>query len=273
MNVATDKPRNKISCRLELLPGETVLEKINNAANFGFDAVALPERYLNNYLTELRECFQNRLLPLSSLSLGFEGSLVSPDPERRKRCRESLKKLFDICVEFFIPVLTVPPVLIMDNPERCHDQDIQNQLLLEQLPELADNAKCKGVNICLEPVNCYESEYMNTVAEAVKICRTLNHPAVAVNIDFFHMQIEELNPPEAILDAGKWIGHVHIADNTRLEPGTGIMDFTGNFAALKQTGYSGYIEVEARKLSGNPEQVPPSSIRFLNKILFQLEQY
>ena len=175
--------------------------------------------------------------------------------------------LFDICAELSIPVLTVPPVLIMDNPERYHEPEIQDRLLLEQLPELADNAHSKGIKICLEPVNRYESEYMNTVEDSLRICRSIQHPAVAINLDFFHMQIEELNPPEAILVAGNRIGNVHIAGNTRMEPGTGVADFSGNFAALKQSGYSGYIEIEARKLSAPPKQVLPASVDFLKKIL------
>ncbi len=258
---------NKLSCRLELLTGNSFLDKVNQAKRIGFDAVALPGRFLNEYIDDLRKSFKDSPLPLSSLSLGFEGSLVSPDPQNRKRCRESFKELFDICAEFKIPVLTVPPVLIMDNPERYHEVEIQDKLLLEQLPELADNAQSKGVKICLEPVNKYESEYMNTVADALKICRVLQHPAVAVNIDFFHMQIEELNTPEAILAAGAWIGNVHVAENTRLEPGIGSLDFPPGFAALKKNGYSGYIEIEARKLSGEPEKVLPQSVKYLNNLI------
>ncbi len=260
---------NQLSCRLELLTGNSVPEKLEQAHRIGFNAVSLPGRSLKDYIIELQECFKDSPVPLSSLSLGFENSLVSPDPEKRRRCRESFEKLFDICTEFDISVLTVPPVLVMDNPERYHEPEIQDKLLLEQLPELADTAQSHGVKICLEPVNRYESEYMNTVDSVLKICRKLDHPTVAVNIDFFHMQIEELNPPEAILDSGNWIGNVHIAGNTRLEPGTGSADFAANFAALKQTGYSGYIEIEARKLSGPPEKVLPLSVRFLNRLLLQ----
>ncbi len=89
---------------------------------------------------------------------------------------------------------------------------------------------------------------------------------VVVNIDFFHMQIEELNAPEAILDAGKWTGNVHVAENTRAEPEIGSLDFAANFTSLKQTGYSEYIEIEARKLSRTPEQALPDSVEFLKDI-------
>ena len=85
------------SCRLEVLPGQWVLEKLENARRYGFDAVSLPGRYLESYLGELRECLSASPLPIVSMSLGFTGSLVSPDKEIRKKCTESLLRLFDIC--------------------------------------------------------------------------------------------------------------------------------------------------------------------------------
>ena len=68
----------RISCRLEVLPGERVLDRLNDAAKFGFDAVSLPGRFLNDYLDELRRCLSDSPLPLVSMSLGFSGSLLIP---------------------------------------------------------------------------------------------------------------------------------------------------------------------------------------------------
>ncbi len=246
------------------------MDKLEQASQIGFDAVALPGRYLTEYLGELRKCFKYSPLPFSSLSLGFEGSLLSPNPELRRCCRKSLIELFKICAEFSIPVLTVPPVLIMDNLERYHESEIQDKLLLDQLPALADTAKYYGVIICLEPVNRYESDYMNTVADALKICKILNNPTVAVNIDLFHMQIEEINSEKAILDAGKWIGNVHISDNTRVQPGVGSMKFSYIFSALRQIGYSGYIEIEARKLTESNAHVLYESCKYVRSIIMQV---
>jgi len=263
----------KIACRLEVLPGGRVLDKLTNAANFGFDAVSLPGRFLNDYLDELRGCLADSPLPLVSMSLGFSGSLLSPYEKVREQCRDSFLKLFDICAELRVACVNVPPVLIEDNPDRITDpgphasvEQAQDALLIEQLPALGDQAQKRGLMFLLEPVNRYESEYLNTVPHAAKLCETLNHNHIGLTCDFFHMQLEELSIPESLSRAGKWIKHVHVAENTRVEPGLGSLNFTPGFQTLKEMGYSGYIELECRRLSGPAEKVLPKSVEYLHRL-------
>ena len=44
--------------------------------------------------------------------------------------------------------------------------------------------------------------------------------------------------------------HVHLGDNNRLPPGTGMIDFATIVATLKSSGYSGYLSAE---LLGKPD--------------------
>lgn len=263
----------KISCRLEVLPGDRILNRLNDAADFGFDAISLPGRFLNDYLDELRRCLSDSPLPLVSMSLGFSGSLLSPHKKVREQCRDSFLKLFDICAELGVGCVNVPPVLIQDNPDRITDpgpyvsvEQAQDALLIEQLPALGDQAQKRGLLFLLEPVNRYESEYLNTVPHAAKLCETLNHDHIGLTCDFFHMQLEELSIPESLSKAGKWIKHVHVAENTRVEPGPGSLNFTPGFKTLKEMRYSGLIELECRKLSGPAEKVLPKSVEYLRRL-------
>ncbi len=263
----------EIACRLEVLPGEKVLDKLNNAAEFGFDAVSLPGRFLNDYLDELLKSLSDSPLPFVSMSLGFSGSLLSPHKKVRQQCRDSFLKLFDICAQLQVACVNVPPVLIEDNPDRitCPGrypsiEQAQDALLIEQLSALGDRAWERELMFLLEPVNRYESEYLNTVPHAAKLCETLNHDHIGLTCDFFHMQIEELSIPQSLSIAGRWIKHVHVAENTRVEPGPGSLNFTPGFRTLKEMGYSGFIELEPRRLSGPPEKVLPKSIKYLRKL-------
>ncbi len=257
----------KISCRLELLPGNSSVEKIENAARFGFDAVALPGRFMSGWLGELRGKAGSLPVPCSAISLGFEGSLVAPSAATRSKCAESLRRLFEICAGLGVPNLNMPPVLTADNPARLADADRQDRLLKELLPPLAGEARKSGVRILLEPVNRYESEYMNTLGHAARLCAEMADENIGVTADLFHMQMEELDIPSAILSAGKWVQYVHVADNTRVEPGRGSMNFQAAFAALHAIGYSGFVEVESRKLSGPPEKVLPNSVKILKSAM------
>ena len=249
-----------------MLPGKRVIDKLNIAKKYGFDGVSLPGRFLGSYIEELLECLADVPLPLVLLSLGFEGSLVSPSKEIRVKCRDSLIELFDLCAKLGVKSLNMPPVLIQDNPERLAEVEAQDALLLEQLPDLCDEAEKRGVALLLEPVNSYETEYLSNLPHAAMLCEKVNHSHLGITCDFYHMQIEELNIPESILAAGKWIKQVHVAENTRVEPGPGSLDFKPGFKALKDIGYDGIIEIECRKLSGKPEDVLPRSIEYLISI-------
>lgn len=253
----------KLSIRLEVLPGDSVAEQLANAAGFGFDAIALPGRFKDRWLPGLRDCLADSPLPMAGISLGFRHSLLSSDEARRGECRDSLMKLLDLCAELGAKLLNVPPCLIQDNAERISDRERCDALLLEQLPAIGDAARDRGVLFLLEPVNQYESDYMNSIEEAARLAERIDHPNIACTADFFHMQMEELHADEALRSVGRQVRHVHVAENTRVEPGPGSLDFRPGFRALKDGDYAGLIEVECRWLSGPAEKVLPKSVEYL----------
>ncbi len=255
-----------ITCRLEVLPGTTVAEKVWNAKRYGFAGIALPGRFMPTWLAEARAFRAESPLPFVSLSLGFAGSLLSPHPAVRQQCRDSILRLLDICAEFNARLFNIPPVLIQDNPERLKDRAQQDALLLKQLPALGDAAQARGVTFLLEPVNRYESDYLHSIEHTAQLCAHLNHPAIALTADFFHMQLEELHMDAALLNTGGWTQHIHVAENTRVEPSPGSLDFIPGFRALKQIEYRGLIEIECRGLSGPGEIVLPRSVAYLQRL-------
>ncbi len=255
-----------ITCRLEVLPGATVAEKVTNAQRYGFTGIALPGRFLKSWLEEARAFRADSPLPFVSLSLGFEGSLLSPHAAVRQQCHDSILRLLDVCAEFNAHLFNIPPVLIQDNPERLKDRSQQDALFLEQLPALGDAARARGVTFLIEPVNRYESDYLNSIEHAAQLCAQVNHPAIALTADFFHMQLEELHADAALTKAGIWTKHVHVAENTRVEPGPGTLKFSPGFKALKALNYRGLVEVECRTLSGPGDVVLPRSVAYLQKM-------
>src|SRR5262249_10338686 len=120
---------------------------------------------------------------------------------------------------------------------------LEIELLTEVVREVAEHANQYKVALLLEPLNRYESNSLQNVAEAAAICRKVG-PGVKVMADFFHMHIEEPSTPKSLLEVGDVTGHVHLADNTRKEPGTGDIDFTAGFASLKKTKFTGYMALE-----------------------------
>lgn len=273
MTATPENPR--LSCRLEVLPGEHVADQLHAAQRFGFGGITLPGRFTDRWLPRLRECFRDSPLPMVAISLGFKGSLLSPVETERQTCRDSLLRMFDLCAEFGAERFNLPPCLIQDNPVRIRDaagfssvRERLDSLLLEQLPSLGAAARQRGVDLLIEPVNHYESDYLNSIEHAADLCRNLDHPAIGFTADFFHMQLEELHMDNAIRHTGAVAGggtlrHVHVAENTRVEPGPGSLNLQPGFRALKEIGYRGWIEVECRRLSGTATEVLPKSVDYL----------
>jgi sugar phosphate isomerase/epimerase len=86
--------------------------------------------------------------------------------------------------------------------------------------------------------------------------------------DLFHMNIEETDLAAPIVDAGELLGHVHIADNNRLQPGAGAMDIVPAFVALQQIDYAGWVSMECYSpsgahIEGDPEVALPETVRYL----------
>ncbi len=257
----------RLTIRLEVLPGDSVIEKVDLAGRCGFDGIAFPGRFRDRFGMETLRSLANLALPVRTVSLGFEGSLCSPDESRRKQCQESLLSLFDFTAELGARSVNMPPVLIDDNPERfSKDQvELQDRLLEEMLPDLGDEAAKRGIELLLEPVNRFETNYLTLLSHCAAICESVNHPAIGMTPDFFHMQLEELDTPNALRNAAKWIRHIHTAENTRVEPGPGQLNFRPGFRALKEMNYRGLVEVECRTLSGPAEEVLTKSVTYLRK--------
>jgi sugar phosphate isomerase/epimerase len=103
-----------------------------------------------------------------------------------------------------------------------------------------------NVVIAVEPLNRGECNFINTLAEALACAREVDHPAIQVLLDSYHLWLEN-EPLEVIREAGPWLNHVHVSDiEKRAAPGeTGQCDYRSFFAAVKSTGYDRTICVEA----------------------------
>ena len=82
---------------------------------------------------------------------------------------------------------------------------------------------------------------------------------------FFHLAIEEVDIAQSIIDAGKWIRHVHLGDSNRLAPGYGHTDWKAGLGALSKIGFNGYMNLECG-VPGPYDVVLPEVAEYLRKI-------
>lgn len=107
-----------------------------------------------------------------------------------------------------------------------------------------------GVEYCLEVLNRFEGYLLNTCEECVRFVEEVDVDAVKVMLDTFHMNIEENSMVEAILLAGKRLGHFHVGENNRRVPGKGGFPWYEIGAALRAVGYDKNVVMEPFVRSG-----------------------
>lgn len=118
--------------------------------------------------------------------------------------------------------------------------------------ELAEDLAALDLRIALEAINRFETDMLNTAAEALAMSRAIGSPGVGVLLDTFHLNIEERDIATAIRSAGPDLFHFHISDNDRSVPGTGHLPWNDAVSSLRDIGYDGWVVAEMFVMAGNP---------------------
>ena len=136
--------------------------------------------------------------------------------------------------------------------------------------------------ICLEPLNRFETDFINTCDQALKMIKAVGSPALKLHLDTFHMNIEEKDQAAAIRKAGKLLGHFHACGSDRGTPGNDHIDWKPIAAALKSIGYKGDVVIESfttdvkviaraaaiwRRMEPTRDEIAVKGIKFLKKNL------
>jgi D-psicose/D-tagatose/L-ribulose 3-epimerase len=125
--------------------------------------------------------------------------------------------------------------------ERKRDVD----LLVRQLGDLAKYAGERGVWLGVEPLNRFETSFINLASQAIEVADRVDHPACGVMLDTFHMNIEEKSIGDAIRAAGKRMGQLHACENDRGAPGSGHVPWDEVAQACRDIGFTGPFVIES----------------------------
>ena len=135
---------------------------------------------------------------------------------------------------------------------------------VERLREVVAYAAGQGVKITLEPINRYETDFILSAADGVRVVEDLGCENLGLMLDLFHMNIEDASIEEGLRLAGDRLWHVHVADSNRRYPGSGHLDFDSVFATLEEMGYQGYVSAELLPLP-DPDTAAQKTIEFLRR--------
>src|SRR3981081_446751 len=130
------------------------------------------------------------------------------------------------------------------------DKQILTDRAIEGVREAIKAAEDNDVIFCVEVVNRFEQFIMNTAAEGIAFAERVGSPNCKILLDTFHMNIEEDSLRGSIVEAGKWLGHLHLCETHRRPPGRGRIPWSEIFGALREINYQGAVVMEPFLLPG-----------------------
>ena len=217
-------------------------------------------------------------------AMGPDRDLIHPDAAVRKNGMVYLRQAIDAAQTLGATHLVGPLYSAVGRTwqqtpdERARDVD----LLVKNLSELARHAGEHGVVLCIEPLNRFETSFINLAWQAIEVVDRVAHPACQIMLDTFHMNIEEKSAGAAIRAVGKRLRHVHACENDRGAPGSGNVTWNEVAQALKDIGYDGPVVIESftskvksiaraaavwRSFAPTPDDLAKDGLAFLKKLL------
>jgi D-psicose/D-tagatose/L-ribulose 3-epimerase len=153
---------------------------------------------------------------------------------------------------------------------------------VEGLESLGDTLEACDVTLTVEPLNRFETYFLNTAADGARLADDVAHPKVGIAFDTFHGNIEEKNLGDAVRTLGGRLKHVHACENDRGIPGSGHIEWREVAGSLREIGYNGWVVIESfgsnipeiaaaaciwRDLAPSSEAIAADGLRFLKSQL------
>jgi len=258
---------------------------IPKAKELGFEVLDISISKPDSFPTQLvKEKIQETGLEVvTTTTLGKETNLISDDPAIRKNGIQFMKKMVDINVELGSPIIGGVVYAawgyLSGKPRTQQEWDWS----IASMKEIARYAQEKSsIAICVEPVNRFETHFLNIADDAVRYCQEVGYDNIKVHLDSFHMIREETSFREAVKTCGKkYLGYVHVCENNRGIPGTGLVPWKEFFLALKEINYTGPMVIESfdpsfeelnrqcaiwRKLADSGEELAVQGLKHLRAV-------
>jgi D-psicose/D-tagatose/L-ribulose 3-epimerase len=216
---------------------------------WGFDTVEIPVEDPSHIDPAVVKAAADK----AGLAIGSVCACMGPGrdlrgtPEEQKTGSDYIKALIDQAVVLGCPRIIGPLYSVVGKADAVEESEQKREfeLVVKNLKELASYAEKKGILLCVEPLNRFETDFLNTVDKGLKLLKAVGSKAVKLHLDTFHMNIEEKDQAAAILKAGKHLSHFHACGSDRGTPGNDHIDWKPIVKALKEVGYDQDIVIES----------------------------
>lgn len=248
----------------------------------GFDGVEIPIFRPETFdAAAARRAIESAGLECTACSALMRGSsLIDEDPTVRRETLGRVKQIVQAAAEAGARILAGPmysPVGYLPGRRRTQHEW---RSAVDGIRQLGETLSATGVTLAIEPLNRFETYFLNTAEDAAKLCDEIAHPNVGILFDTFHANIEEKSIGRALLACGRHLKHVHTCENDRGTPGNGHIEWQEVFAALEQMNYDGWLTIESfgfnigdisaaaaiwRDIERTPEEIAFQGVKFLKR--------
>ena len=253
---------------------------------WGFDAVELlieDPRHIDAGL--IRRQLDRHGLACGSVAAGLGADRdLRGSPASQRRGIKFLCSLLDQMVTLNCPMLVGPVYSSAGRAGAATPAERRRQwrTVVKNLKTVCAYAEARGKVVCVEPLNRFETDFLNTAEQGIQLIKDVNSPALKLHLDTFHTNIEEKHLDQAILQAGRHLAHLHVCGADRGTPGNDHTDWIGMAAALKKIKYTGDVVVESvtldvpriarcaaiwRRMEPTRDEIARDGLKFLRKTL------
>jgi D-psicose/D-tagatose/L-ribulose 3-epimerase len=206
---------------------------------------------------------------------------ISADSKERDKAAKHWKKVIETAAEVKSELVVGPTYAPVGDLPGRRRTDEEWARAVEFHQKLAPTLKKNGVQLAVEPLNRYETYFLNTADDTVKFVEEVGSPNIGVLLDTFHSNIEDKSVGVAYRFCGKHLKHVHTCENDRGIPGSGHVDWPGVLRSLQTMGYDGWLTIESfnsnipelsaatalwRDLAPHPDDIAVQGAAFLKKL-------
>jgi sugar phosphate isomerase/epimerase len=242
----------RLAAQEQLIPGDSLQEKFQTITALGYHGIEVRSHgqfRFRERQAELQAAVSDGVV-ISSACADMRCFIGDLDPARREEARENLKSQFGVLAAVGGTGVVAPAtygVLSRRLPPYTSPRPAEEdeEIVVAALAELGEVAAREGVDLFLEPLNRYEDFILNTLDQGRSLIRR-SGAGVTLCADFYHMSIEEDDIAQSLLGAAEHLGHIHISDSNRNEPGTGHVDWLAGLGALIAADYDGWLVLECR---------------------------
>ena len=223
-------------------PLEVTVERL---ARYGYDAIELmgePAKYdIKETLAVLKK---HKITCTSTVTImSQDRDLTHDNPKHWQATVDYIKSIIKMAADLGGECICLVPTEVGYLQPRGAIEECWKRMV-EGLKQVSDAGQKHKIRIGLEPLNRFESRWLNRCDQGLALADAVGNPDMGVTLDTFHMNIEESDPIAAIKKAGKRLVDFHLGDNNRRPPGLGHIDFKATMAALKSIGYAGGVHSE-----------------------------